>query len=59
MLDPYHAKQIHKILGEAIKKYETEFVKIKKPKAIEKAEKKRKLPDSPDTAKADIPTYLG
>jgi hypothetical protein len=55
-LDPYHAKQFHTLLGDAIKKYETEFAKIDKPKAIAKAEKK--LKDKPK-AIPDIPHYMG
>jgi len=58
MLDPWHAKQIHKILGEALKKYEEEFVKIDKPKALAKAEKKHVKAET-KTAKAEIPAYMG
>ncbi len=41
MVDPYQSKQLHKILGDAIKKYEKEFGKIEKPKQLVKAEKKK------------------
>jgi hypothetical protein len=58
MLDPFHAKQIHKILGEALKKYEDEFGKIGKPKAMEKAEKQNKKREA-QTAKAEVPVYMG
>jgi (p)ppGpp synthase/HD superfamily hydrolase len=58
MLDPYHAKQVHKILGEAVKKYEADFGKIDKPKAVSKAEKKYKTMEKTATA-AEVPTYMG
>jgi hypothetical protein len=56
VIDPYHAKQLHNILGDAIKKYETEFAKIEKSKAILKAEKKQK--DKPKSA-PEVPHYMG
>lgn len=58
MLDPWHAKQVHKILGEALAKYEEEYAAIEKPKAVAKAEKKNTKTRS-STAKSDIPTYMG
>lgn len=42
MVDPYHAKQIMNLLNDSISKYEKEFGEIKKPKSIEKAEKRNK-----------------
>jgi len=57
MLDPWHAKAFLEILDKVVKRYEEDFGKIKKPKAIEKAEKKQKKKVA-DT-KAETPSYLG
>ena len=57
MLDPFHAKQVHKILGEAIKKFETDYGKIDKPKAVAKAEKKHKSAEQASVP--EHPTYMG
>ena len=60
MLAPWHAKQVHKILGEAIKRYEDEYAKISKPKALATAEKKNKQRVAESaTAKSEVPHYLG
>jgi hypothetical protein len=56
VIDPYHAKQFVEILGDAIKKYEAEFAKIEKPKAMIKAEKKMK--NKPEVM-PEIPRYMG
>ena len=58
MLDPYHAKQVHKILGEAIKKFEQDYAKIDKPKSVLKAEKKNKTKTEKAT-ETEIPHYIG
>ncbi len=66
LVEPYHAKKIHELLGNVIKKYEKDFGKIKKPKQVEKFEKSNK-PKAPkqkgkgrkqETIDA-IPSYLG
>lgn len=60
MVDPYHAKQFHAILGEALKKFQDEFGKIDKSKALQKAEKKQKqYQKNVVETKADIPHYMG
>ena len=60
MLDPYHAKQVHKILGEALKRYEGEYAKIDKPKSLAAAEKRNKKSVAESTtARAEVPRYLG
>ncbi|MEA3430795.1 MAG: DUF3467 domain-containing protein [Nanoarchaeota archaeon] len=65
MIDPFHAKQVHDLLGEVVKKYEKEFGKIEKPKALKKLEKKAKKVNkdvkSDDKKKTtrETPTYLG
>jgi len=57
LMDPYHAKQFHAILGEALKRYEQDFGKIEKPKAMARAEKKQKSETSSTTH--DVPAYFG
>lgn len=59
MIDPFHAKRVLDLLSKVVKKYETEFGKIEKPKAIVEFEKKKKQKVS-DTKKEDtIPSYFG
>lgn len=58
LVDPYHAKKFHKMLGDVIKQYEEKYVKIKKPAAIAKAEKDAKKNQEKGSAKA-VPNYLG
>jgi hypothetical protein len=55
MIDPYHAKEISKLLGQMLERYEKEFGKIEKPKALSKAEKKGSKNKDVD----DSPTYFG
>ena len=60
MVEPWHVKMILAVLNNVIKKYEEEYGVIKKPKAVETAEKKQKKAIS--TAKKDeteTPSYLG
>lgn len=58
MLEPWHAKALLSLLNDVIKRYEKDFGKINKPKALEKAEKIRK--ESADKKQPDVaPTYMG
>lgn len=58
MADPYHTKRILGLLQEVVKRYEKEFGKIEKPKAIEEFEKKHKKKEAKkDTT--ETPSYLG
>lgn len=60
LIDPYHAKNLHKLLGDVIKKYEKTYVKIKKPEALAKAEKNANKQAKDDSVKAkSVPNYLG
>ena len=59
MMEPWHAKMIFDVIGSVIKKYEEEFGKIKKPKALEKAEKKHKATLEKKEKGTKAPTYLG
>ncbi|MEM4268441.1 MAG: DUF3467 domain-containing protein [Candidatus Woesearchaeota archaeon] len=60
LTDPYHAKKIAELLNDVIKKYEKEFGKIEKPKALELLEKKsKKSAGDSDKIERSIPAYLG
>lgn len=61
LLDPYHAKMILGVLDNTIKKYEEEFGKIKKPVALEKAEKKHKanIKEQSTATATESPNYFG
>ncbi len=58
MVEPYHAKKIAELLNRIVKKYENEFGKIEKPKAVEIMEKKRKKTDK-EVKEKPAPTYFG
>jgi hypothetical protein len=55
--DPYHAKEIHRVLTNMLKAYEKEFGEIQKPDALGKFEEKRKT-QSKDKPKAETPSYF-
>lgn len=57
MLDSYHAKRFHELLGEVIKKYEKEFGKIEQPNQLVQLEKKQKLIKK--KGETTVPSYLG
>ena len=59
MVDPYHAKNMLTLLTKVIGDYEKEFGEIKKPKAIEIAEKKMKTKVDDDKKTISAPTYFG
>jgi hypothetical protein len=59
MLDVYHAKKFHQLMGEVIAKYEKDFGKITKPKAVEKAEKMRPKSANQPNNKTTVPSYFG
>jgi hypothetical protein len=56
MLDVFHAQRLHELLGTILERYEKEFGKIKKPKAIEAAEKKKV---TAKVEKSSLPSYFG
>lgn len=58
MMDPYHAKKIAELMGGVVAKYEKEFGKIEKSKAMKKMEKKTKTSKKTATVK-DTPAYFG
>ena len=59
LVDPYHAKKVHALLGTVVKRYEKEFGKIEKPKALKALEKKNKkeTKDNEDE-KIVAPSYI-
>jgi hypothetical protein len=59
MVEPWHAKAILNVLANVIKKYEDEYGPIKKPKAIEVAEKKQKKAMKAQQSQTETPSYLG
>jgi len=60
LIDPYHAKKVLELLGDVVKKYEKEFGKIEKPKALQMAEKKGKKDAKKigDSKKITTPSYI-
>ncbi|MFC1741566.1 DUF3467 domain-containing protein [Nanoarchaeota archaeon] len=58
MTDPYHAKRMLELLNRVITDYENEFGEIKKPKALEKMEKKIKAKPV-DKKTISAPSYFG
>lgn len=59
MVEPWHAKKMIEVLEATVKKYEDEYGKLTKPKALAKAEKKqKKLAEVGETTK-ETPNYLG
>ena len=59
MVDPWHAKEILRVLTDVVQKYEEEFGKIEKPLAIKKYEKKAKKLMKEEPQKTQTPSYLG
>ncbi|MBW3003116.1 DUF3467 domain-containing protein [Candidatus Woesearchaeota archaeon] len=62
MTDPYHAKQILELLKTVVERYEKEFGKIDKPKALKSLEKKVKKDVKNNEEKKttrETPHYLG
>lgn len=60
MVDPWHAKEMLRILTDSVAKFEEQFGKIEKPKAVQKylkdAEKLKKQ-EKPEVTQT--PSYLG
>ena len=57
MMEPWHVKNLLAVMKAVVDRYEKEFGKIKKPKALEVAEKKKKSPATPE--KVEMPSYFG
>lgn len=58
MFDPFHAKKMLELLNKVVSDYERDFGNIRKPKAVEKLEKKMKDKKS-DKKTVAAPTYFG
>jgi len=58
LTDPYHAKRVYDLLGTVVKKYEKEFGKIEKPKALQMVEKKSKKEAKGVKEKLETPSYI-
>jgi len=61
LVDPYHAKKIHELLGATLARYEEQFGKIDVPKAVKKWKKdnKKKQKGKKASTKTSVPSYLG
>jgi len=59
LIDPWHCKMVLQVLKNVIKKYEEEFGRIKKPKSLEKAEKKHKKQIETSDKSTETPSYFG
>ena len=58
MVDPWHAKALIDVLNSVVEKYESEFGKIQKPKALLKAEKQHNE-QAKEGKTSQAPTYMG
>ncbi len=59
MVDPWHAKEIMDALVDSVKKYEKEFGKLEKPKALQKYESDSKKKKEESKSSKTSPNYLG
>ena len=59
LTDPYHAKRIYELIGNVLAKYEEQFGKIEKPKALKKYEKDHKKKIEGSKNKTTAPNYMG
>lgn len=59
MMEPWHAKEFVNMLKAVIERYEEEYGAIKKPAALEKAEKKQKAMKKEVNRGEGTPAYLG
>ena len=58
LVDPFHAKKVHELLGGVLKKYEKEFGRIEKPKQLQMLEKKQKPAAKKESEKIETPSYI-
>ena len=59
LVDPWHAKELIRIMTNVIENYEKQFGKIDKPKAMKKHEKNVKKQKKVDAEKTQTPSYMG
>ena len=58
MVEPWHAKEILRVMTNVIKRYEEEFGAIEKPKSVQEYEKKAKHKKQ-EPEKTQAPSYMG
>ena len=59
MVDPWHAKEIMRILANAVQRFEQQFGKVEQPKAVKQYLKKAKKQQKEEPQKTQTPSYLG
>jgi len=59
LMDVFHAKKFHELMSSVLERYEKDFGKIEKPKAIQTAEDKRKDLVGKRKNKNTVPSYFG
>ena len=59
LVEPWHAKEIQRVLNSVIENYEKNFGKIEKPKSMKKFEKTRQKMQKGETTKTQAPSYMG
>ena len=59
MVEPWHAKEMLRILTNSIKRYEEQFGAIEQPKAVKEALKKAKKQKKEPKQETQTPSYLG
>ena len=57
LMDPFSVKRFNEMLSKALDRFEKDFGKIEKPKALKKLEKQRK--DKKEPKEEAAPTYFG
>ena len=58
MVDPWHAKEVHRILTNVLQKFEEQFGPIEQPSAVQKYLEKAKE-QKPRAEKTQTPSYFG
>ncbi|MBR9691649.1 DUF3467 domain-containing protein [Candidatus Woesearchaeota archaeon] len=59
LIDPWHAKEVLRILTNTIERYEKQFGRIDQPKAVKKYLKEAKKLKDKKVPKSQTPSYMG
>ncbi|MBW2995941.1 DUF3467 domain-containing protein [Candidatus Woesearchaeota archaeon] len=59
MVEPWHAKEILRVLSNVVNKYEEKYGKIEQPKAVKKHLKEAQKQQKETTEETKAPSYLG
>jgi hypothetical protein len=59
MVDPWHAKEILRVLTNVVERYEKQFGAIEQPKAVKKYMKDAKKKQKETAVETKAPSYLG